>query len=125
MRQPFEGPTTQSLSLVGQGNKHEPLDVSKMVELGSIFFWIDFQVQSELELVIISLDIPMSSRFSWNLKINPKEVGTKMKTKTPPPYAHGRAKDFQKKILAHRTHKLELKLRFVRNPLGGILVNMP
>jgi hypothetical protein len=40
------------------------------------------------------------------LKINPKEVGTNMKTRTPPPYAHGRAKDdLQKKILAHQTHK--------------------
>jgi hypothetical protein len=42
VRQPFERPTTHSLSLVGQGNNHEPLDVSKMVELGSVFFRFDF-----------------------------------------------------------------------------------
>ena len=52
-----------------------PLNVPKIVELRSFFFWIldfelDFKIKPELEFVVIGLGVTKSSSSGLNLKIN-------------------------------------------------------
>ena len=75
-----------------------------------LIFWIDFQFNPKLELVIIDLEISRSSSLSVNSKSHPRKVGTNLETKWKLASVAWCMQGLNSLTLAQLTCKLKLEL---------------